>query len=51
MDAGHSEIFKIGKTAVATVLKEEKSSQHELFREKSKKRNRPSTYGIRDAVL
>ena len=40
------EIFKIGKTAAANILKEEKSirSQHELFREKSKKRNRPGKY-------
>ena len=38
--------FKIGKTATANILKEEKSirSQHELFREKSKKRNRPGKY-------
>ena len=38
-----AEIFKIGKTAAANILKEEKSirSQHELFRGKSKKRNRP----------
>ena len=36
-----AEIFKIGKTAAANILKEEKSirSQHELFREKSKKGN------------
>ena len=46
-----TEIFKLGKTAAAILLKEEKSSQHELFREKSKKRNRPGTSGIRDAVL
>ena len=41
-----AEIFKIGKTAAANILKEEKSirSQHELFRGKSKKRNRPSKY-------
>ena len=41
-----AEIFKIGKTAAANILKEEKSirSQHELFREKSKKRNRPGKY-------
>ena len=40
-----AEIFKIGKTAAANILKEEKSirSQHELFCEKSKKRNRPYT--------
>ena len=38
-----AEIYKIGKTAAANILKEEKSirSQHELFREKSKKHNRP----------
>ena len=50
-----AEIFKIGKTAAAIILKEEKSirSQHEFFREKSKKRNWPGkyTYGIRDVVL
>ena len=36
-----AEIFKIGKTAAANILKEEKSirSQHELFRGKSKKGN------------
>ena len=41
-----AEIFKIGKTAAANILKEEKSirSQHELFRGKSKKRNRPGKY-------
>ena len=41
-----AEIFKIGKTASASILKEEKSvrSKHELFREKSKKRNRPGKY-------
>ena len=54
-----AEIFKIGKTAPANILKEEKPirSQHELFREKSKKRNWPGKYqkindiytcGIRD---
>ena len=38
-----AEIFKIGKIAGVNILKEEKSirSQHELFREKSKKRNHP----------
>ena len=38
-----TEIFKIGKTAAENILKEEQSirSQHELFCEKSKKRNRP----------
>ena len=57
------EIFKIRKTAATNILKEEKSirSQHELFRKKSKKRNRPGkstkksmtfyTCGIRDVVL
>ena len=41
-----AEIFKIRKTAVANILKEEKSnqSQHELFREKSEKRNLPGKY-------
>ena len=41
-----TKIFKIGKTAAANILKEEKSirSQHKLFREKSKKRNRPGKY-------
>ena len=38
-----TEIFKIGKTAAENILKEEQfiRSQHELFCEKSKKRNRP----------
>ena len=41
-----AEIFKIRKTAAANILKEEKSihSQHELFNEKSKKRNQPGKY-------
>ena len=41
-----AEASKIGKTAAANILKEEKSicSQHELFCEKSKKRNRPVKY-------
>ena len=38
--------IKIGKTAAANILKEDKSirTQHELFRKKSKKRNRPGKY-------
>ena len=38
--------LKSEKAAAANILKEEKSirSQHELFREKSKKRNRPGKY-------
>ena len=38
--------LKSEKTAAANILQEEKSirSQHELFREKSKKRNRPGKY-------
>ena len=38
--------LKSEKTAAANVLQEEKSirSQHELFRQKSKKRNRPGKY-------
>ena len=45
--------FKIGKTATANILKEEKSirSQHELFREKSKKRNRPGKYQKNNDIL
>ena len=41
-----AEIFKIGKTAAVNILKEEKSirSHHKLFREKSKKHNRPGKY-------
>ena len=41
-----AEIFKTGKTAAEIILKEEKSirSQHELFRDKSKKRNWPGKY-------
>ena len=41
-----AEIFKIRKTAAENILKEEKSirSQHELFREKSRKRNWPGKY-------
>ena len=41
-----AEIFKIGKTAAANILKEEKSirSQHELFHEMSKKLNRSGKY-------
>ena len=47
------EIFKIGKTAAANILKEEKSirSQHELFREKSEKRNRPGKYQKNNDIL
>ena len=38
--------LKSEKTATANILQEEKCirSQHELFREKSKKRNRPGKY-------
>ena len=45
--------FKIGKTATANILKEEKSirSQHELFREKSKKRNRSGKYQKINGIL
>ena len=41
-----AEIFMIGKAATANIFKEEKTirSQHELFWEKSKKRNRPGKY-------
>ena len=41
-----AEIFKIGKTVAAKILKEKKSirSQHELFCEKSKKCNWPGKY-------
>ena len=53
-----AEITKIGKTAAANVLKEEMciGRQHKLFRENSKKVNRPGKYQkfndiIRDATL
>ena len=41
-----AEKFKIGKTAAASIIKEEKSNciQHELFHEKSKKQNRHGKY-------
>ena len=41
-----AEIFKTGKTAAEIILKGEESirSQHELFHDKSKKRNRPGKY-------
>ena len=47
------EIFKIGKTAAANTLREEKfiRSLHELFREKSKKRNRPGNYQNINVIL
>ena len=48
-----AEKFKIGKTAAANIVKEEKSirSQHALFREKSKKRNRPGKYQKINGIL
>ena len=48
-----TEIFKIGKTAAANIPKEDKSirSQHKLFREKSKKRNRPGNYQKNNDIL
>ena len=48
-----AEIFKIGKTAAANINKEEKNirSQHELFHEKSKKRNRPGKYRKINEIL
>ena len=41
-----ADIYKIGKTAAANILKNEKKirEQHEMFCEKSKKRNRHSKY-------
>ena len=41
-----ADIYKIGKTAAATILKDEKKlrKQHEMFREKAKKRNRHRKY-------
>ena len=41
-----AEIYKIGKTAPANILKNEKKirEQHEMFCEKSKKRNRHGKY-------
>ena len=57
-----ADIYKIGKTAAATILKDEKKfrKQHEIFLEKAKKRNRHGKYhklmrfyfnGTRDVVL
>ena len=41
-----ADIYKIGKTAAATILKDEKKlrEQHEMFCEKAKKRNRLGKY-------
>ena len=48
-----AETFKIRKTATANILKEEKTihNQSELFREKSKKRNRPDKYRRKNEIL
>ena len=48
-----AEIFKIEKTAAANITKEEENirSQHELFHEKYKKRNRPGKYQKINEIL
>ena len=48
-----SNMFKIGKTAAANIIKEKKNirSQHELFHEKSKKRDRPGKYRKINEIL
>ena len=47
------DIYKIGKTAAANVLKNEKKihEQHEMFCEKSKKRNRHGKYHKINEIL
>ena len=46
-------IYKIGKTAAANILKDEKKNreQHEMFCEKSKKRNRHGKYHKINEIL
>ena len=41
-----ADIYKIGKTTAATILKDEKKlrEQYEMFREKAKERNRHGKY-------
>ena len=48
-----AEIYNIGKTAAANILKNEKKirEQHELFHEKSKKRNRHGKYRKINEIL
>ena len=48
-----AELFKIGKTAAGNIIKEKKNicSQHELFHEKCKKRNRPGKYRRINEIL
>ena len=48
-----ADIYKIGKTAAATILKDEKKlrEQHEMFREKAKKRNRHGKYHKLNEIL
>ena len=48
-----ADIYKIGKTAAANILKNEKNlrEQYEMFREKDKKRNRPGKYHKLNEIL
>ena len=48
-----ADIYKIGKTAAANILKDEKKirEQHEMFREKAKKRNRHGKYHKLNEIL
>ena len=48
-----ADIYKIGKTATANILKNEKKNreQHEMFCEKSKKRNRHGKYHKINEIL
>ena len=47
------DIYKIGKTVATNILKDEKKirEQHEIFREKSKKRNRYGKYHKINEIL
>ena len=48
-----ADIYKIGKTAAAKIIKEEKKirEQHEMFREKAKKRQRHGKYHTLNEIL
>ena len=48
-----ADIYKIGRTTAATILKDEKKlrEQHEMFREKAKKRNRHGKYHKLNEIL
>ncbi|XP_057308163.1 tigger transposable element-derived protein 6-like [Hydractinia symbiolongicarpus] len=48
-----ADIYKIGKTAAANILRDEKKirEQHEIFREKTKKRNRHGKYHKINEIL